>query len=105
MDIVVKELAGKGELDGAEWDAVYKNRYPKSWWYHMKLCLQKKHMLLLRDTAYIRSQVMSALVMGEAILPSIYTRHSNRTRFPARYKFSRTIIVVAVTYLCDIPAT
>lgn len=55
----------------------------------MKLCLQKKYMLLIRDTAYIRSQVMSALVMGEAILPSVYSRGSDRTRFPARYKLSR----------------
>ena len=53
---------------------MYKNRYPKSWWYHTKLCLDKKRMLLMRDTAYIRSQVMSALVMGEAILPSVCMR-------------------------------
>eukprot|EP00904_Undaria_pinnatifida_P014208 jgi/Undpi1/9918/HiC_scaffold_28.g12372.m1 len=61
---IEKELAGKGELDGAEWDAEYREKYPKSWWYHMKLCLNKKQMLMLRDTAYMRSQIMSALVMG-----------------------------------------
>ncbi|CAM9251648.1 unnamed protein product, partial [Laminaria digitata] len=68
---VEKELAGKGELDGTKWDAVHRHRYPKSWWYHMKLCLQKKHMLLMRDTAYIKSQIMSALVMG-LIVGSIF---------------------------------
>lgn len=60
----LQELAGPGELDGSEWPAVYKNRYPRSWWYHFKLCFDKKLMMLLRDRAYVRSQIMSALFMG-----------------------------------------
>ncbi|CAM9708407.1 unnamed protein product, partial [Laminaria digitata] len=58
-------------LDAVEWAAVYKNRYPKSWWYHLELCLRKKLMLLLRDRSYIRSQVVSASVMG-LIVGSIF---------------------------------
>lgn len=51
---------------------MYREKYPKSWWYHLNLCLKKKQMLMLRDTAYIRSQVLSALVMGEAIIDFHY---------------------------------
>lgn len=44
---------------------MYQKRYPKSWWYHLKLCFNKKLMLLLRDKPYIKSQVIGAVVMGE----------------------------------------
>ncbi len=58
-------MATEGKLDKVEWPAIYQKRYPRSWWYHVKLCFNKKLTLMLRDTAYIRSQIMSALVMGE----------------------------------------
>lgn len=60
-----QELVTEGKLDKAEWPTVYQKKYPKSWWYHLKLCFNKKQMLLLRDKAYLKSQVIGAIVMGE----------------------------------------
>lgn len=60
-----QELATEGKLDKTEWPTVYQKRYPRSWWYHLKLCTKKKLMLLLRDKAYLQSQVIGAIVMGE----------------------------------------
>lgn len=60
-----QELSSPGEIDGAEWPAVFKDQYPKPWTYHMKLCFQKRLSLLMRDKAFVRSQIMSALIMGE----------------------------------------
>ena len=62
---VPQELVTEGKLDKAEWPLVYRKKYPKSWWYHLKLCYHKKQMLLLRDKPYIKSQVIGAAVMGE----------------------------------------
>lgn len=58
-------LASPGALEGAEWPAVYKSRYPKSWWYHQKLCFKRKLTLTLRDKTYVQSQIVSSLGMGE----------------------------------------
>lgn len=63
----LQELAVPGELDGTEWPAVYKSKYPGSWWYYLKLCFRRQLMLLLRDTAYMKSQIFSALIMGEPL--------------------------------------
>ncbi|CAM9790102.1 unnamed protein product, partial [Ectocarpus sp. 12 AP-2014] len=60
-----------GSPDDAAWPAVHRQRYPKSWWYHQKLCFTKKSMLMLRDKAFIKSQVYSALFMG-LIVGSIF---------------------------------
>ncbi|CAM9749661.1 unnamed protein product, partial [Ectocarpus fasciculatus] len=65
------ELKTAGSLDEAPWPALYQRRYPKSWWYHQKLCFEKKSMLMLRDKPYMKSQIMSALVMG-LIVGSIF---------------------------------
>lgn len=62
-----QELVSEGKLDTAKWPAVYQRKYPKSWWYHLKLCFNKKLMLLLRDKPYLKSQIMGALVMGERV--------------------------------------
>eukprot|EP00752_Nemacystus_decipiens_P004290 g3919.t1 len=59
-----QELVTEGKLDKVEWPTVYQKKYPKSWWYHLKLCVDKKQMLLLRDKPYIKSQVVGAIVMG-----------------------------------------
>lgn len=59
-------LAAAGELDGADWPAVYQSRYPQSWGYHLKTCFNRTRMLLLRDKAFVKSQIMSSLVMGES---------------------------------------
>ncbi|CBN79954.1 pleiotropic drug resistance transporter [Ectocarpus siliculosus] len=66
-----QELRTAGSLDEAPWPALYQRRYPKSWWYHQKLCFEKKSMLMLRDKPYMKSQIMSALVMG-LIVGSIF---------------------------------
>lgn len=60
-----QELASPGALEGTKWPAVYRNRYPKSWWYHQKLCFKRKLTLTLRDKTYIQSQIISSLGMGE----------------------------------------
>lgn len=52
-------------MEGTKWAAVYKNQYPKSWWYHQKLCFKRKLALTLRDKTYIQSQIVSSLGMGE----------------------------------------
>ncbi|CAM9128278.1 unnamed protein product [Scytosiphon promiscuus] len=68
---IEQELATAGELDEAEWPVVYQTRYPKSWGYHLRMCFNKASMLLLRDKAFIKSQIMSSLVMG-LIVGSIF---------------------------------
>lgn len=60
-------MATPGPRDGAAWPPVYTKEYAGTWFYHMKLCFNKKLTLLLRDKAYIKSQIMSALIMGEAV--------------------------------------
>eukprot|EP00903_Cladosiphon_okamuranus_P018818 g17309.t1 len=66
-----QELATEGERDQIEWPMVYRKKYPGSWWYHLKLCYNKKQMLLLRDKAYLKSQIVGAVVMG-LIVGSIF---------------------------------
>lgn len=61
-----QELVAEGKLDKTEWPMVYQRRYPKPWWYHLKLCVNKKLMLLLRDKPYLKSQIIGAAVMGES---------------------------------------
>ena len=67
FSVFPQELATEGKLDNTEWPTVYQKRYPKSWWYHLKLCFTKKLMLLLRDKAYLQSQVIGAVVMGKPV--------------------------------------
>lgn len=45
---------------------MHKTRYPRSWWYHTRVCFNKKLMLMLRDKPYLKSQFLGALIMGEA---------------------------------------
>lgn len=63
--VCVQELASEGTRNDTEWPAVYKNQYASSWWYHMRLCFMKKLKLMLRDVPYLRSQIVSSVLMGE----------------------------------------
>lgn len=64
--VTVQELAAPSELQHAEWHPMHKKRYPRSWWYHTRVCFSKKLMLMLRDKPYLKSQFLGALIMGES---------------------------------------
>ncbi|CAM9975163.1 unnamed protein product [Scytosiphon promiscuus] len=68
---IAEELSTAGSLDNTEWPSVFQQRYPNSWWYHLKLCINKTLMLLLRDKSFVKSQILSALLMG-VIVGSIF---------------------------------
>eukprot|EP01034_Spumella_vulgaris_P047486 gene47486-biopygen33849 len=58
MDEEVKSASTKS------WPAVYKERYPSSFWYTLTHCLEREAKLMLRNTPFLIGRVLQCLVVG-----------------------------------------
>lgn len=54
-----------------EWPAVYNERFPRSFWFHLQLVFQRQWTLFRRDVLFIRSRLVQSIMIG-AIAGSLF---------------------------------